>query len=144
MGGNGYYCNVAFRHDEPWVLECRKFGHGVESVGGAARRTLHGDERTEGRSAGALEGGRHKRSWVSDLSAKGFAASMPFRRMPDSYEPSLSWVMEGIEREIFGDFGLAYDGAAGLELDAYDLKLGTPPNTKLLAASGGHDDNYIW
>ncbi len=28
MGGNGYYCNVAFRDDEPWVMECRKFGEG--------------------------------------------------------------------------------------------------------------------
>jgi N,N-dimethylformamidase len=63
--------------------------------------------------------------------------------MPDSYEPSLSWVMEGIEEEIFGGFGLAHDGSAGLELDAYDLKLGTPPNAKLVAASGGHDDNYL-
>ena len=75
--------------------------------------------------------------------AEGFGASMPFRRMPDSYEPSLSWVMEGIEGEIFGAFGLAYDGAAGLELDVYDRKLGTPPNTKLIASSGGHDDNYL-
>jgi N,N-dimethylformamidase len=51
--------------------------------------------------------------------------------------------MEGIEAETFGDFGLAHDGAAGLEIDIYDLKLGTPPNTQLLAASGGHDDNYL-
>ena len=28
MGGNGYYWNVAHRLDEPWVLECRKFGQG--------------------------------------------------------------------------------------------------------------------
>lgn len=68
---------------------------------------------------------------------------MPFRRMPDSYEPSLSWVMQGIEPDTFGAFGLAYGGASGLELDVYDLKLGTPPNTKLIAASGGHDDNYL-
>jgi N,N-dimethylformamidase len=51
--------------------------------------------------------------------------------------------MEGIEGKTFGAFGLAYDGASGLELDVYDLKLGTPPNTKLVASSGGHDDNYL-
>ena len=27
--------------------------------------------------------------------------------------------------------------------DVYDLKLGTPPNTRLIASSGGHDDNYL-
>ena len=28
LGANGYYCSVAHRRDEPWVLECRKFGMG--------------------------------------------------------------------------------------------------------------------
>ena len=51
--------------------------------------------------------------------------------------------MEGVEGEIIGDFGLVYDGAAGLELDRYDLNLGTPPHTKIVAASGGHSDNYV-
>ena len=55
----------------------------------------------------------------------------------------MSWITEGIEGDIIGDFGLAYDGAAGLELDRYELTLGTPPHTKLIASSGGHTDNYI-
>lgn len=41
-----------------------------------------------------------------------------------------------------GDFGLAGNGAAGFELDRYDLTLGTPPNARLLAHSEGHSDNY--
>ena len=28
LGANGYYCSVAHRREEPWVLECRKFGMG--------------------------------------------------------------------------------------------------------------------
>ncbi|MDR0808026.1 MAG: hypothetical protein LBE86_02680 [Gemmobacter sp.] len=31
----------------------------------------------------------------------------------------------------------------GIELDRYDLSLGTPPHTKIIAATGGHSDNYV-
>ena len=43
---------------------------------------------------------------------------------------------------MFGDFGLAGGGAAGIEVDRYDLSLGTPPHAKLLASSDGLSDNY--
>ena len=56
---------------------------------------------------------------------------------------TVSWITEGVEGEIFGDHGLAYGGAAGIELDRYDLSLGTPPHTKIVASSGGHSDNYV-
>jgi N,N-dimethylformamidase len=51
--------------------------------------------------------------------------------------------MEGIDPgHRIGDFGLVGGGAAGYELDRYDLLLGTPPHTLLLAYSEGHSDNY--
>jgi N,N-dimethylformamidase len=67
---------------------------------------------------------------------------MPFRRMPDSWHRRASWIFEGIEDEILGDFGLAHGAAGGLEIDRYDLSLGTPPHTLIVASSGGHSDNY--
>jgi N,N-dimethylformamidase len=142
LGANGYYCNIAFRRDEPWVLECRKLGMGWKAW--EARPGEH-YMATNGQKGGSWRAkGRAPQKIVgTGIVGEGFDASMPFTRMPDSYLPSFSWVMEGIERETFGDFGLGHGGAAGLELDVYDLKLGTPPNTKLLAASGGHDDNYL-
>ena len=39
--------------------------------------------------------------------------------------------------ETIGDFGLVGGGAAGYELDRYDLLLGTPPETLLLAYRRG-------
>jgi N,N-dimethylformamidase len=142
MGGNGYYCNVAIREDEPWVLECRKFGMGWKAWEARPGEHYMATNGHKGACWRARNRAPNKIVGVGFV-AEGFAASMPFRRMPDSYEPSLSWVTDGIQKEIFGGFGLAHDGAAGLELDAYDLKLGTPPNTKVIAASGGHDDNYL-
>ena len=69
--------------------------------------------------------------------------SEPFERMPDSWHKRVAWIFEGLgDEELIGDFGLALGGAAGVELDRYDLALGTPPHTLLLAASINHTDNY--
>jgi N,N-dimethylformamidase len=45
--------------------------------------------------------------------------------------------------EIIGEFGLVGGGAAGIELDSYDLSLGTPPHTLLLGASVCHDQGAM-
>ncbi len=55
LGGNGYYWNVALRDDEPWILEVPQIRSWLEGgLGGAPRRTLHGDERTEERRCGRI------------------------------------------------------------------------------------------
>jgi N,N-dimethylformamidase len=76
------------------------------------------------------------------FTTQGFDECHPYRRMPDSYHKSVAWIFDGVEGEVFGDFGLALGGAAGLETERYDLELGTPPHTKLLASSTSWSDNY--
>jgi sulfite reductase (NADPH) hemoprotein beta-component len=44
--------------------------------------------------------------------------------MPDADKSELGWIMDGVPETLIGDFGLALGGAAGLELDRYDLHLG--------------------
>ena len=69
--------------------------------------------------------------------------SQPFERMPDSFHRRVGWIFEGIgDEEPIGDFGLAAGGAGGIELDRYELGLGTPPHTLLVASTSGHSDNY--
>src|SRR6202012_2830135 len=75
--------------------------------------------------------------------AEGFESSRPYRRMPDSYHRTTSWIMEGVDGEIIGDAGLGYGGASGLKVDRCDPRHGTPPDTKVVASSGGHSDNYV-
>ena len=42
--------------------------------------------------------------------------------MPDSLDPRAAFIFEGIgDDEVIGDFGLALGGAAGLEIERYDL-----------------------
>jgi N,N-dimethylformamidase len=100
---------------------------------------------TNGRRSGlwrALGRAPQKAVGVGFIS-QGFEVSVPYRRMPDSWHRTVSWITAGIEGEIIGEFGLAHGGAAGIEIDRYDLSLGTPPHTKLIASSGGHPDNYM-
>ena len=141
MGGNGYYWNVGFRDDDPSIMEVRKLDSGMRAW--AARPGEH-YLATTGQKSGLWKNlGRPPQKLVGvGFIAEGFETSRPYRRMPDSYHRTVAWIMAGVEGEIIGDFGLAYNGAAGLELDRYDLNLGTPPHTKIVASSGGHSDNY--
>jgi N,N-dimethylformamidase len=59
--------------------------------------------------------------------------------MPDAEDDRVAWIFEGVkERDRIGDSGLEYGGAAGVELDRYDIAQGTPPHTMLLASSVEH------
>ena len=78
------------------------------------------------------------------FAAQGFDRSSFFRRMPDSLDENARFIFAGVgEDELLGNFGLVGGGAAGHELDRYDLTLGTPPNAMLVASSEGHSDNYL-
>lgn len=141
LGANGYYWVVAFREDEPWCMEIRKLDSGSrawQAAPGEYYMATTGEKggiwRNRGRPPQKLTG--------VGFTSEGMDESMPYRRMPDSEDPAVAWVFDGVENEVFGDFGLAGGGAAGIELDRYDLLWGTPPNTWLLASSEGHSDNY--
>ena len=63
--------------------------------------------------------------------------------MPDSCHKRVAWMSEGIgATERIGDSGLGLNGAAGLEIDCYDLAPGTPPHTALLMTADGFSHNY--
>ncbi|MCB1756739.1 MAG: LamG domain-containing protein [Gammaproteobacteria bacterium] len=142
MGGNGFYWNVAWREDEPWLMEVRKLDSGMRAW--AARPGEH-YLATNGQKSGLWKNlGRppQKLCGVGFIS-QGFDSARPLRRMPDSWHRTVSWITEGLEEEIFGEHGLAHEGAAGIEMDRYDLNYGTPPNARIIASSGGHSDNYM-
>ena len=142
MGANGYYCNVAYRRDEPWVMECRKLGEGFKAW---AARPGEFYMATNGQRGGPwkhLGRSAHKLMGVS-FASEGFDSAAPYYRMPDSHEPGLGWITAGVEGDVIGDFGLGFGGAAGLEIDRVDYELGTPPHTRVIASSGGHTDTYI-
>jgi N,N-dimethylformamidase len=142
MGANGFYWIIAFHPDNPNVIEVRKWG------GSQAWRAQPGEYylgftgelgglwRNRGRAPQKICG--------TGFVAEGFDVSSYYRRRPDSTDPRVSWIFEGVgDDELIGDFGLVGGGAAGLELDIYDTELGTPAHALLLASSEGHTDIYL-
>jgi N,N-dimethylformamidase len=74
------------------------------------------------------------------LSGKGAG----FRRLKDSFDPRAKFIFEGVGAdELIGDFGLNQGAAAGVEIDATDPALGTPPGALVLAASVNHSPAFV-
>ncbi len=141
LGANGYYWVVGFRDDEPWIMEVRKL-----EAGSRAWQAKAGEHYLA--STGERSGlWRHRNRAPQKLTGVGFTAegmdyAVPYVRMPDSYHRSVAWMFDGLGDGVIGDFGLVLGGAAGSEIDRYDLSLGTPPHTRLVATSEGFSDNY--
>lgn len=141
-GGNGFNATAGVRDGEPWIVECRRRDDGYKPW-----ISRYGEHymATDGMRGGPWKVlGRATQKLVGiGLSSSGGGRSEPYRRMPDSYHRTVSWITKDIDGEIIGDFGLANNGAAGLALDYYDRALGTPPHTRIIASSGGHTDSYV-
>jgi N,N-dimethylformamidase len=141
-GGNGYYWVSGLRAGEPHCLEVRKLDNGSrawQADPGEGYLVSTGERsglwRSRGRAPQKIVG--------IGFTSEGMDESQPFERLPDSFHRRAAWMFEGIgAQEKIGTAGLALGGAAGIEIDRYDLALGTPPHALLLAASHGHSDNY--
>ena len=141
LGGNGFYWVVSYRDGEPEVMEVRKGEAGMRAWQAEPGEYYH---QTSAERGGIWRNRARPPQKLTGVgfTTQGFDECHPYRRMPDSYHKSVSWIFDGVEGEVFGDFGLALGGAAGLETERYDLELGTPPHTRLLASSTSWSDNY--
>lgn len=141
MGGNGYYWVSSYRDGEPWCMEVRKLDSGSRAW--QAMPGEHYNQTEAVRSGLWRNRGRPPQKLVGvGFATEGFDVSGAYTKLPDAKDPAVQWIFKGVEEESFGGFGLALGGAAGLELDRYDLLLGTPPTARLLATSYGLTDNY--
>jgi len=141
LGGNGFYWVISYRDGEPEYMEVRKGEAGMRAWQAEPGEYYH---QTSAERGGIWRNRARPPQKLTGVgfTTQGFDECHPYRRMPDSYHRSVSWIFDGVEGEVFGDFGLALGGAAGLETERYDLELGTPPHTKLLASSTSWSDNY--
>lgn len=141
LSGNGYYWVVAFREDEPGIMEVRKLDAGSRAW---QARPGEGYLATTGERGGIwrLRGRPPQKLVGTGFASEGMDRSFAFHRMPDSYDTDLAWMFEGIDAPLIGDFGLAHGGAVGLEIDRFDRSLGSPPHARLLASSGTLTQNW--
>jgi N,N-dimethylformamidase len=143
LGANGFYWRIAFHGELPGVIEVRRAEGGIRTWAAEPGEYYHsftgeygGLWRRNGRPPQALVG--------AGFTAQGFDICSYYRRKPDSFNPRAAFIFEGIGTdERIGDFGLVGNGAAGLEIDRADGKLGTPPHALVLASSEGHTDLYM-
>jgi len=142
LGGNGFYWRVAFHRELPGVIELRRAEDGIRdwvAEGGEYYHSFTGEYggmwSRMGRRIHALAG--------IGMAAQGFDVSSYYRRRQESYDQRVSFIFAGVAEEIIGNFGTVGGGAAGLELDRYDLAEGSPPHALVLASSENHSDTYF-
>jgi len=140
LGADGFYWVSQYHPDNGNIIEVRKGEAGTRAwtanpgeYNNAFDGKFGGMWRARGRIPTKVCG--------LTFTAYGFDVSSYYRREPDSETKECSWIFRGIGRdEVIGDFGLVGGGAAGLEIDRYDLEFGTPHEAYLLARSEGHTD----
>jgi N,N-dimethylformamidase len=140
LGADGFYWVTEYHPDNSNIIEVRKGEAGTRAW---TANPGEYNNAFDGKYGGMWRARGRIPSKVCGLTftAYGFDVSSYYRRDTDSFRPECSWIFEGIgDDEIIGDFGLVGGGAAGLELDRYDLEFGTPHNGYLLARSEGHTD----
>ncbi len=74
--------------------------------------------------------------------SQGFDKCSYYRRTSKAADPRIAWMFDGVTDELIGDFGVLEGGAAGLEIDAADPRLGTPPHALVVARSENHSNTY--
>jgi N,N-dimethylformamidase len=142
LGSNGFYWIVSFHPEKPHVMEVRKGESGCRAWQARPGEYYHS---TTGERGGLWRnrGRPPQKIFGVGFTSEGFDRSQPYFRMPDGFDERATFIFEGVgEDELIGDFGLAGGGAAGYEIDRYELALGTPPEALLLASSEGHSKNY--
>jgi N,N-dimethylformamidase len=141
LGGNGLWWVTSIDPERPHVIEVRKsdlFGAvpGLGVAGGEAHHSTTGE-----RGGNWRERSLPPESTLGvGYASQGFASARPFHRTEAGRSPEFGWVFDGLDPdEPIGDFGLAMGGAAGDEFDRAETDLGSPPATRVLASSSGHD-----
>lgn len=140
LGGNGFYWKIARNIDNPDLLEIRRSEDGIRAWAAEPGEYYNAFD--------GQYGGLWRRNGrpPQDLVGIGFAAQgnfvgMPFKRV--CFDPEFSWVFDGIDDDILGDFGLSGGGAAGFELDRRDSNLDGGKNIVTLAQAHDLSDDFI-
>ena len=140
LGGNGFYWRIALHPENTDHLEIRRAEDGIRAWAaepGEYYQAFDGQYgglwRRNGRPPQALCG--------LGFSAQGQFNGSYYRKRP--LTKSMQWILDGIDDEIIGDFGLSGGGAAGFELDRADTRLGTPETAHIIATSENHGDDFI-
>ncbi len=142
LGGNGFYWKIARSAHSPHMLEIRRAEGGVRAWASEPGEYYN---QFDGEYGGLWRRNGYPPQQLCGVgfSVQGSYEGSYYRRTRESYADDVKWIFNGIESDVFGDFGLAGGGAAGFELDQLDMRLGTPKNARLIAVSEGHGPSFL-
>ena len=142
LTGNAYYWPIGIDPERPHLLEIRRGQNGTGTW-----RSAPGENwfQTTPEPGGLWrDRGRPPQRLVGvGMAASGFDRALPFRRLPASRDPRAAFIFGGVGDEPIGDHGLMMGGAAGLEVDRADPRLGTPPDALVVATADGFSNVYL-
>lgn len=135
IGGNSLFGVTSVDREKPHVVEVRRWGAPwpFEMPPGERHHSTTGEQggtwKNRGRAPNTIVG--------MGTAGAGFDRGSPYRRTPESYDTSVSWIFEGVDGELIGDSpNLQVKwGAAGYEFDRVDSELGSPGTTVILGSS---------
>lgn len=134
LGGNGFYWRIARDKKTPHLFELRRAEGGTRLWAAEPGEYFHA---LDGQLGGLWRRNRRPPQMLVGIGFVGQGAfeGTHFRRLPASRDPAHAWIFEGVEEDVFGNYGLSGGGAAGYELDRSDPALGTPQDAVILARS---------
>lgn len=143
MGGNGFYWRIAYQTDNPAVIEVRRAEDGTRAWIANPGEYYHqfGGEygglwRRLGRPPNQLVG--------IGFTAQGFDGGTHYRVQPGALDPRVNFILSGLSGgDTWGAFGNQGGGAAGEEIDRYDLTLGSPEHAVVIASSEDHKPGML-
>jgi N,N-dimethylformamidase len=140
LGGNGFYWRVAFSDHWPGAMEVRRAEDGTRAwiaESGEYHHAFGGEYgglwRRLGRAPNQICG--------VGFAAQGFGKGSPYVRSHEAPERT-DWIFEGVDGDRFGAHGVG-GGAAGQEIDRYDVTLGSPAHAVVVASATEHDAEML-
>ncbi len=138
MGGNGFYWRIAHDPENPGVIEVRRAEDGTRAWMAEPGEYYHqfsgeygGLWRRLGKPPNELVG--------IGFAAQGFDGGTYYRVQEGALDPRVGFIVDGIDAgEVWGSFGNQGGGAAGEEIDRWDISLGSPRHAVVLASSENH------
>ena len=142
LGGNGFYWRIAVHQETPGILEIRRAESGIRVWASEPGEYYNA---FDGQYGGLwTRNGRPPQQLVGvGFTSQGNFVGSYYRKTANATNPRASWMFEGIDDDILGNFGLSGGGAAGFEVDRAEPRFGTPANALIVASSEGHSDFFM-
>ncbi len=142
LGGNGFYWRIARDKQRPHLIELRRAEGGIRAWAAEPGEYYHA---TDGQYGGLWRRNRRPPQMLVGVgfSGQGLFESTHYRLLPAARESPHAWIVDGIDTDLIGDYGLSGGGAAGFELDRADPTQGTPDNTVILARSEDPPASFV-